>query len=77
MSNKVSGVPLSRGTVVYLTAPQVRERLGNISEMTLWNWIRHDGMSFPRPVYINRRRFWALSDLEAWEASYFRKNDVA
>jgi hypothetical protein len=50
-----------------LTARQVRARYGDICEMTLFRWV-HDGrLGFPRPRYINQRRYWRLSELVAWE----------
>jgi hypothetical protein len=51
----------------YLTSQQVRHRYGDVSDMSLWRWL-HDGkIGFPRPIIINRRRYWHLRDLEAWE----------
>ena len=51
-----------------LTAPQVRERFGDISDMTLWRWLESPTLGFPRPVYIQRRRFFDAAEIEAWEA---------
>jgi len=52
----------------YLPAGQVRARYG-VSDMSLWRWLRDEALGFPRPIRINRRRFWKLDDLESWEAS--------
>jgi predicted DNA-binding transcriptional regulator AlpA len=54
---------------VYLTAKQVRERYGRVSDMSIWRWLRDPKLNFPRPIRINRRRFWRLSDLDAWDRS--------
>lgn len=54
---------------VYLTGPQVRARYGNVSDMTLWRWLRDPAMGFPKPTYINKRRYWRLSELEGFERS--------
>ena len=51
-----------------LTAAQVRERFGNISDMSLWRWINDERVAFPRAVYISRRRFWRESEIDAFEA---------
>lgn len=51
---------------IRLTAPQVRARYGRRSDMWLWRLLRNDP-SFPRPLVINSRRYWKVSDLEAWE----------
>ena len=52
---------------VYGTARQVRRRYGDISDMTLWRWCRDEDLAFPKPITINRRRFWRWSNLKAWE----------
>jgi predicted DNA-binding transcriptional regulator AlpA len=50
-----------------LTGPQVRARFGNISDMTLWRWLQDPELGFPEPLIIQRRRYWRLADIEAWE----------
>lgn len=50
-----------------LTASQVRERFGNISDMSLWRWIKSPVMGFPQPIRINGRRFFRLQEIEAFE----------
>jgi predicted DNA-binding transcriptional regulator AlpA len=50
----------------YLSARQVQTRYG-ITDMTLWRWLQNDELSFPRPLYINRRRYFDEADLMAWE----------
>ena len=49
-----------------LQAEEVREKLGNISDMTLWRWLDDPDMGFPKPIYLRRRRFWRQSVLLAW-----------
>ncbi len=49
-----------------LTSTQVREKLGNVSDMTLWRWLHHPTMNFPQPIYIGRRRYWREDELVAW-----------
>lgn len=51
-----------------MTASQVREHFGSISEMTLWRWLRDTAMDFPAPIVINRRRFWPRSEIAAFAA---------
>ncbi len=51
----------------FLTAPQVRQRFAGISDMTLWRWMHDERMGFPKPVVINRRRYFRLTDIEAFE----------
>ena len=52
----------------YLPAGAVRARYG-VSDMSLWRWLRNEALGFPAPIRINRRRFWKLAELEAWETS--------
>ncbi|AZO38623.1 MAG: DNA-binding protein [Mesorhizobium sp.] len=53
-------------TEVYLTAPQVLARYG-ISDMSLHRWLNNPALSFPKPMVINRRRYFLEADLVAWE----------
>lgn len=56
----------------YVTAKQVLGRY-NITDMTLWRWLADDALAFPRPMVINRRRYFLDSDLVAWERARARK----
>ena len=49
-----------------ITATSVRNTLGGISDMCLWRWINHPDLGFPKPVVINRRRYWREADIAAW-----------
>ena len=53
-------------TEVFLTGPQVRARYG-VTDMTVHRWLKNADLGFPRPTYINRRRYWREADLVAWE----------
>jgi hypothetical protein len=35
--------------------------------MALWRWIHDPKLQFPQPIYIQKYRYWKLSDLIAWE----------
>jgi predicted DNA-binding transcriptional regulator AlpA len=50
----------------YLRAAQVRARYGDISDMTLWRRIQSG--NFPKPNYINGRRYWPEEELDAYDA---------
>jgi predicted DNA-binding transcriptional regulator AlpA len=52
----------------YLPGRQVRDRY-NVSDMTLWRWLRNPKLNFPQPTIINRRRYWAEEELQQWERS--------
>ncbi|MAU53986.1 MAG: transcriptional regulator [Roseovarius sp.] len=49
-----------------LTAAAVRDALGGVSDMTLWRWLNDPALSFPRPIYIARRRYWREADVIEW-----------
>jgi predicted DNA-binding transcriptional regulator AlpA len=49
-----------------LPAAKVRQRY-DVSDMSIWRWLHNDELGFPKPLRINKRRFWRLSELRAWE----------
>jgi predicted DNA-binding transcriptional regulator AlpA len=56
----------------FLTAAQVCQRYGSISDVTLWRWLHNPDVDFPQPIRVGNRkasarRLWKLADLEAWE----------
>jgi predicted DNA-binding transcriptional regulator AlpA len=50
-----------------LTAVKTRQRYGNVTEMTLYRWERDAKFDFPKPVRINSRKYFRLSELQEWE----------
>lgn len=52
-----------------IKAATVRDLCGGVSDMWLWRRL-HDkqtqGPTFPRPVYIAKRRFWREADIIDW-----------
>ncbi|MCO6422240.1 hypothetical protein FB008_102210 [Sinorhizobium medicae] len=50
----------------YLTSAQVMSRY-SISEMTLFRWQKSEKLGFPQPMVVNRRKFFKVDDLTAWE----------
>jgi predicted DNA-binding transcriptional regulator AlpA len=51
-----------------LTSNQTRARIGGVSHMCIWRWIRDERVQFPQPIQINRRNYWRLGDLRRWQA---------
>ena len=49
-----------------IPAKTVRELCGNISDMSLWRWLKDPALGFPRPVYIQKRRFWREAEILEW-----------
>lgn len=51
-----------------ISASQIREIFG-ITDMTVWRWVHDEGLDFPKPIYIGRRRYWRESDVMEWISS--------
>ena len=49
-----------------ISASDVRKMIGNVSDMTIWRWLKDEKLSFPKPIYVQRRRFWRESELLSW-----------
>lgn len=49
-----------------ITTKKVRELCGGVSEMTIIRWLKRDELNFPRPIYINSRRYWKRCEIESW-----------
>jgi predicted DNA-binding transcriptional regulator AlpA len=49
-----------------LPARKVWERYG-VTDRTLDRWLAREELQFPRPVVVNRRRYFRDKDLVAWE----------
>tara|TARA_R110000868_G_scaffold35458_5_gene127091 strand:- start:1076 stop:1273 length:198 start_codon:yes stop_codon:yes gene_type:complete len=49
-----------------IAARQVRMRIGNISDMTLYRWLNDPRLSFPKPIVIQNRRYWREEDVDRW-----------
>lgn len=46
-----------------LTAAMLRTFVP-VHNVTIWRWIKQG--TFPAPIYFNSRRYWRLSDVQAW-----------
>ena len=62
------------GGAVLITTGQLRERYAGVSGT--WVDRRLAGTpGFPRPVYIGRRRYWKITELEEYERGLARSPD--
>lgn len=52
----------------YLPGPATARRY-NVTTRCLGRWTTDPKLGFPKPMIVNRRRFFAVGDLEAWERS--------
>lgn len=63
-------------TGLKITAPRLCVRFG-ICDRTLDRWLIDPRMSFPRPIYINKRRYWELAEIEEWERAQACRREAA
>lgn len=49
-----------------IPSSEVRRVCGDISDMTLYRYLRRPELQFPQPVYIASRRFWREAEVIAW-----------
>jgi hypothetical protein len=47
-------------------ARKVQERY-DIADRTLDRWLESQTLNFPKPLIINKRRYWRVSELVEWE----------
>lgn len=47
-----------------LNSRQVRAKCGEVTDMTIWRWLRE--AEFPAPTKVNRRNFWRESEIDNW-----------
>jgi predicted DNA-binding transcriptional regulator AlpA len=73
VSQTAMSVALHADDDTLLTSNQVRARVGNVSHMCLWRWMRDERVLFPQPIQINRRNYWRLGDLRRWQAARTQK----
>lgn len=70
MLAKKSPIPDETGAASHATrligVADVRTMFGDISDMTLWRWLKDADLQFPKPIYVQRRRFWREAELIEW-----------
>ena len=49
-----------------ISAAQVCEICGGVSDMSLHRWLNNPELDFPKPIYISRRRYWREADVIEW-----------
>jgi hypothetical protein len=57
---------------IRLPARQVWTRFG-VTDRTLDRWLANSALNFPRPLVINRRRYFLLDEIEEWERAQARR----
>jgi hypothetical protein len=49
----------------------------SVNERTLDRWFKNEQLGFPKPILINRRRYYREADLTSWERSRASKAKAA
>ena len=57
-----------------LPTVQVAKRFG-VSLRTIERWLDSETLNFPRPITINRRRYWVEAEIEVWEIERRRQQE--
>jgi hypothetical protein len=60
----------------YASSKKMRERYGNISPMTEHRWVHDEKLGFPKPIYINQRKYYDLDELEAFDRARAVKREL-
>lgn len=53
----------------------LRKRLGDVSQMTLWRYQKDEKLGFPKPITIRNRNFWDDDEIEAFISRRATAND--
>jgi hypothetical protein len=62
----------------WLNANQVRARVGNVSNMCLWRWMRDERVRFPQPdLVLNNRRYWKAGTIRCWQSLRLIRHPLA
>jgi len=68
----VTGRSSEAGTL--MPAKKVLERY-DIADRTLDRWLESKTLNFPKPVLINKRRYFRISELVVWERNRAARNE--
>ena len=49
-----------------INAVRTRNICGDISDPTLWRWVHDPKLNFPKPEFVNGRRYWRLGAVLRW-----------
>jgi predicted DNA-binding transcriptional regulator AlpA len=55
-----------KGQIELRTARKVRSQLGDISDVSLWRWIRNPDLNFPKPTKISGRLYFRADEIDTW-----------
>ena len=53
----------------YVTSEKVYAALCGVAPITVRRWMAKESLGFPKPVVINRVRYWRMSEIVDWMES--------
>lgn len=59
-------MPKAQSEQLMIPSRKVCDRYG-VSTRTISRWLTQSAINFPKPVYLNGRRYWFEVDLHQWE----------
>ena len=62
---------------VMIGTAATRRRYDDISPTTFWRWQRDPDLGFPKAMVVAGRKYFRLTDLEAWEQAQLARRDQA
>jgi hypothetical protein len=68
--------PMDEQSQDLLPASRVWRRY-QICDRTLDRWLANENLKFPRPIVIQRRRYWRIAELVAWERARAKSTAAA
>ncbi len=67
---------MSTDNIELRTAKQVRQKIGHVSDVTLWRRINNPELNFPQPIKILGRLYFQAAEIDAWITEQARKAQV-
>jgi predicted DNA-binding transcriptional regulator AlpA len=49
-----------------ISAVDLREMFGGVTDMTISRWLKNDKLAFPKPIRIATRRYWYEIEMIEW-----------
>lgn len=67
---------MSTDNIELRTAKQVCQKIGGVSDVTLWRRINNPVLNFPQPIKILGRLYFQAAEIDAWITEQARKAQV-
>jgi predicted DNA-binding transcriptional regulator AlpA len=58
--------PIDRNSHQLISAVDLRELFGGVTDMTISRWLKNETLNFPKPIWIATRRYWYEAEVIEW-----------